>query len=510
MFHNYYISSFFWSTLQRVLNAIIGFVTVPVLLGLYGKADYGILAIATACNGYMHLLDLGINIGAIKFYAQWRKEGRVELIYRVARTNITFYLAVSCVNIVGLLFLALWGKSFFSVTQEQFLQLRWCLLILCLFSPFSWVTTVFSQLLISDKKLDFTMQVQCVQTFLKGVLIVVVVLGHISLSVYFFFLTLLLSLLLIPYAYKCKKENLIDCFVPAAYWEDFRIVFFFSLSVFALSLFQVTASQSCPIVLSIFSRNGAEVVAEYRVLEVIPSLIIMICGQFAAIFLPQASSLVSAQDKVGIENFAKKWTVLTSVISNLLCFPFIICASEILSAYVGKEYETLSIWLVIWCVTVLSYIHTTPANSLMLAYGKTRIMVIVTAMSCILSIIINIFLCDFLGVGSAIIGYFIHVIISTSLYYIYYYNKLMGLSRIKMLLCFVKPTFYASIIAILIGYIPFSPEWFPGINERLCYILLCGIKSLCWVIPYFLLLFYSRILNLKEFIYVFKQSANNN
>ena len=74
---NYYFSSFFWSTLAKILNAILGFISIPLLLGYYGKADYGILSIATACNGYMSLLDLGMNTGAVKFYSQWKAEGDI-------------------------------------------------------------------------------------------------------------------------------------------------------------------------------------------------------------------------------------------------------------------------------------------------------------------------------------------------------------------------------------------------------------------------------------------------
>lgn len=66
--NNYYVSSFFWSTVSRVLSAIVGFFSVPLLLGLYGKAEYGILALATSCNGYMQLLDLGMNTGAVKYF----------------------------------------------------------------------------------------------------------------------------------------------------------------------------------------------------------------------------------------------------------------------------------------------------------------------------------------------------------------------------------------------------------------------------------------------------------
>ena len=74
---NYYLSSFVWSTAAKILTAVVGFVTVPLLLGYYGKAEYGLLSIATACNSYMALLDLGMNTGAVKFYSQWKAEGDI-------------------------------------------------------------------------------------------------------------------------------------------------------------------------------------------------------------------------------------------------------------------------------------------------------------------------------------------------------------------------------------------------------------------------------------------------
>ena len=36
---SYFFNSFFWSTLSKVLNAIFGFISVPLLLGYFGKAE---------------------------------------------------------------------------------------------------------------------------------------------------------------------------------------------------------------------------------------------------------------------------------------------------------------------------------------------------------------------------------------------------------------------------------------------------------------------------------------
>ena len=215
--NNYYVSSFFWSTFQKVLNAVVGFISVPLLLGYYGKVEYGILGIATACNGYMHLLDLGMDTGAVKFYSQWRTEGKHDLISRVARTNITFYGIISIINILGLVALAVLGEELFAINHEQFLLLRSCLLIIASFSLFSWGATTFNQLLIADMQMAFTMQVQSAIAVLKAILIAAVFLIGLSLEQYFFLLTGIVAFTIVPYALRCKKYNLINSLKPAFY-----------------------------------------------------------------------------------------------------------------------------------------------------------------------------------------------------------------------------------------------------------------------------------------------------
>ena len=471
---------------------------MPLLLGYYGKAEYGILSIATACNGYMHLLDLGMNVGAVKFFSQWKAEGDIERVYRVARTNITFYGLIAIINVIGLLALAFFGESLFSVTVEQFRQLQSCLVIIALFSLLSWGATTFNQLLIADKQMAFTMQIQCVLALLKGLLVALVFMCDLSLTEYFFFLTVSMSLLIVPYMLRCKRQNLINSIKPAFYWKDFRVVFTFSLSIFALSLFQTTASQSRPIILSMFAVNGAETVADFRIIEVVPQLIIMIGGTFSGIFLPKTSEMVARKDSLAIKEFAYKWTRYTTIVISSMCFPFILCSSEVLAAYVGEDYSNLSVWMTIWCVSVLVQMHTTPGFALVLAHGKTKLLVKVTSVACILSILLNAFLCKYIGVGSAIISYFIYTLVIIGLYYISFYKKILGLSRLRMFRSFLYPVILSVITLGIVSKLPITVENFDGINLRIAYIVVCIIKSSIWLSLYVTLLYWFKLFKFKE------------
>lgn len=478
--NNYYISSFFWSTLQKVLSAIVGFISVPLLLDYFGKDQYGILSIATACNGYLHLLDLGMNTGAIRYFSIWKTEGKMDLVHRVARTNITFYSIIAVVNALVLCVIALFGENWFNTTPEQFKQLQYCLYIIAGASLFSWGTTTFNQLLVANKQMPFTAQMACFMSLGKIFLVIITLYLKISLTLYFFWLTIITTALIIPYAIKSKHDGMIDSYFPAYYWKDFKIVLTFSLSIFALSLFQMSATQTRPIILGLFSEQGPAVNAEYRILEVFPSMIIMIGGTFSSIFLPQASEMVAKGEQEPISHFAYRWTVLTTIIANVLCFPFIIGAKEILCAYVGSEYSNLSIWLIIWVASILCQIHSTPATALILAKGKTKVMVIITCIACVVSMVINAVLAKYYGVGSAIIGYAVYIAITLVSYYFYYYKKTLQISIKSILYSFLFPTLWGVLSFILINlvFIDFSFDFF--INDRLNYFLAFIIKTVAW------------------------------
>lgn len=492
---NYYISSFLWSTSSKILTAIINFFSIPLLLGLWGKGDYGVLSLATACNGYMSLLDLGMNSGAVRFYSQWAVEGKKDLIYRVAHTNTFFYILISFANIIGLVAIAFWGESLFNITHEQFLTLRTCLLIMVFFSIPTWISAPYNQLLVADKQLVYTQKIQCLLSVFKIVLVIVTIVEGLTLVVYYFYFTLILAFLFIPYAYKCVKDRLIDNFRIKFYWADFKIVLMYSLALFALSVFQVTATQSRPILLGIFSLDAANIVAEFRIIEVIPLFIITVGGALTTILLPRSSELIAKNERNAIEQFAYKGTIVTTILANILCMPFILGAQEILVAYVGVEYQHLTVWLVVWCVTVLIQIHTTPGNSLVLASGKTKLLVYTSAISCVISMFVNVFLCELCGVGSAVIGYLVYVLIVIGAYYIIYYRKLLSLNRYIMFLSFIRPTF-CSIIALLIAYIlPFHLFYSTSLDNKFSYILFFMLKGSVWFVLYLFLLIALKIVH---------------
>jgi len=495
---NYYISSFFWSTLAKILNAVIGFVTIPLLLKYFGVNDYGVLSLANAANAYMNLLDLGINIGAIKYFSQWRSEKKYTLIENVARTSISFYGIIGLVNALLLFIVGLFCENLFNISHEEFLILRILFFILACFSIINWISMVFSQLLISDNRISFTQQMLSVRIILKLIIILITIQTGLSLPIYFFLVTLSLAVIILPYYWICKRNHLINSFLPLFHWKDFRIIYRYSMAIFALSFFQMTAANSRPIILGMFAQEAATVVAKYKIIEVFPMFIASVGGMLTSILLPKSSNIIAKNDTKGKDKFAYEGTRLTSILTILLCMPVALCANELLTLYVGEAYSHLAVWLQIWCFTMLINLHTTPCNSLILATGKTKPIVLVTAISCILSIIINILLSSSMGVGSAVIGFFIYVLIIVTFNYAYYYKNTLKLEFAPLVLAFMKPALLGSLCYAIVYFLKL--ETLIKIDSSEKYILIFRIlfKVIVWMAIFVSSLFIFRILNRKH------------
>ena len=174
------------------------------------------------------------------------------------------------------------------------------------------------------------------------------------------------------------------------------------------------------------------------------------------------------------------------------------CSKEILIAYVGIEHVSLYIWLSLWLVLILCQVHSTPTNALILAKGKTKELVIVSAAACIISIILNMLLAEKFNVGSAVLGYTVYILITLTGYYVFFYKQLLKLSRIKTSISFVIPSLLGFVSMFVIGYCVSNISIEIGINIRINMILVFLIKSVMFLGLYYFLLWVFKIARIKQ------------
>ena len=491
----YFAGSFMWSVISKVTDAAVKFFTIPLMLHYFGKDNYGVLTLAVATNAYMNLLNLGVNTGAVKYFSQWIAEKQYTLIHSVSRTSISFYLIIGVINSIALVAMALFGQHLFNISEQQFALLKIMFFIMAFYAILNWSTSVFNQLLIANERINFIQQINIIKSFTNLLLIYLTIKFNISLLTYFILFSTLNSFFILPYYIKAKAANLIQSFLPGKDWKNFKLIYRYSLAIFAMGIFQFTATQSRPIVLSMFNNTGAGILSEYRVIEVFPIFIISIGGMIITILLPITTKLVQQRQHEKIAEMAYKGTGITSILVCLLCFPIMINSHDILTLYVGEKYNFLAPWLSLWVFTILLYLHNSPVSSLVLSTGKTRMLVYSSATACITSIIINALLAKSFGVGSAVIGYLIYITIQMSFYYLYFNSKILNLNSFKVFKGFIIPTF--------IAFIAYLPVYIFKFDLSSVFLIIL-IKTSIWGILFFAMLFIFKIIDLQKLLLYLK------
>lgn len=496
MKYNYYINSFVWSTICKLLNALLGFISVPMLINHFGSETYGILGIAIASNAYMQLFDLGLNTGAIKYFSEWREEGAFDRINRTAKSSLCMYLGFGLINSLVFTCIAIWGENLFNISYEQFQILRKLFFILSTLTILSWINTVFNQLLISAQQVSFTQKVTSWIVVLKFVLICITVYFDLNVTTFYFIQSFLITSTIIPLSYKCIKTKLIDKIELRFYWEDIKIILTYCVNIFLLSILQMSATQTRPIILGMLAKDATLAITHYRAIEVFPLFLITIGTSLSNIFLPKASAAISNKNKNNIYKISILGTTICTIIACCLCVPVILNSKELLLIYMGEDYTHLSWLLQVWCIAVIMQIQSSPNYSLAISTGKTKVLVLWTLFSATLSISMNIFLCPKYGVISAILCYVSYVFINMIFNYTYYYKNLLHLPRQEMVNSFLKPFLIAFVIFLIFQML--YPEHLYT-DSKLGGILAIIIKSGLFILTYLLSIHLFKIFNFNYF-----------
>ncbi|RXG12926.1 O-antigen/teichoic acid export membrane protein [Leeuwenhoekiella aestuarii] len=446
------ISDSLLGILSKLIDALAKFFTIPMLIGYFGKGDYGLISLAFSLNAYLRLMDMGMNIGSIRFFSMWIVEKKWDKISNVSRSSIVFYGGIGLLNTIIFILLGIYSEFFFSIDESQVLIFKYLMFILAFSTVFNWTSSVVKQLLIANDQIAWVNKTNIISSVFIFGTAVCAIYFKLSLPTYFL-LYILATMVVIPlniHKLRIFGIPLTKLLVPRWFAADFKIILNYSLAIFAMGFFQFSADNLRPILLGRFASKGVEVLTEYRVIQTITAIVIAFGGVFIQTLLPHASKLYASNDTLRIQNTIFTGTKYISAFLGLVVFGLIASAEELLNIYVGPEYTHLTIWLQLWLVTVYIAMHNSPVASLILASGKTRFLVISSGIACIITIPITIFFANTLNVGAAVIGYLAYVILVISAYYFYYIPFVLKLEARKIFINAFLPSLAVGVISYLL------------------------------------------------------------
>jgi O-antigen/teichoic acid export membrane protein len=473
------VSGVIWTMAVNVVNAVYGFISVPILINYFGKSEYGLIGLAMSINVYLRLLDMGFNSTNVKFFSTWLAEKKYEKVRKAFQTSLGFYGFIGLINAGVLFTLSIFSDSIFNVNAAQDVVLKRLIYVLCFTAFFSWVMSCFDQMVKATENVAYVQKCTLLSKLMLIAVLFWTVYGGLSIELYFA-LSCVVALIVIPlYIWKIREESSFVSFLPKIDWATFREMLPYSLNIFSFSIFQFSFYNLRPMFLGM--QGTVESVADFRILNGIAGIVSMFGGVFIGALLPSTSRVVAKQNKEAYYRVAYSGTRYVSIIMSFGCFGIMSVATELLDVYVGKEYLYLAPWLYSWLLILLCT-HNQAISSLILAGSNIRAITYSSIVAAVLGLAVTWFTIPKYQVGGTVIGYLIYNIIQIGFYYLYYWPRKMDINSGKVFFnCFVPYAFIGGVVMFVTSFINVSDSCFRnGIVKGLVFALLYIIAT--WAI----------------------------
>lgn len=466
------VSGVVWSTIVNIVNAVYGFIAVPVLINHFGKAEYGLIGLAMSVNVYMNLMDMGFNSTNVRFYSAWLAEKKYDRLRKGFQTSLSFYGVIGLLNALIMLIVAFFASSIFNVTHEQNVVLQHLMYILAATAFCHWFSSCFDQLIKATENIAWLQKITLSTKVLMIIVLAATVIFNLSIELYFA-LTMLAQLAIIPMSIsKIKQLTPFLSLIPKWDSSSFKEMLPYCMNIFSFSLFQFSFYNLRPVFLGI--QGTIESVADFRILNGIIGVVTMLGGAFTGILLPSSSKAVANHNKEAYYRMAYDGTKYISILCCFCCFGMMSVGAEVITMYVGESYLYLIPWFNLWLLCTLGT-HNQAISSLILAGTDIRAISYSSIVASVVGLLVAWILIPYYNIGGVCIAFAVYCIIQLLFFYLYYWPVKMGINSWVV--------FYKSFLPYLIlGYILYEVIHILLLSENSWIQLLS--KSLLFMISY--------------------------
>ena len=424
------VSGVVWSTLVNVVNALYGFIAVPILINHFGKAEYGLIGLAMSVNVYMNLMDMGFNSTNVRFYSTWLAEKKHDRLLKGFQTSLSFYGVIGLLNALVMLVVAMFSSSIFNVTEEQNIVLQHLLWILAVTAFCHWFSSCFDQMIRATENIAWLQKRTLLTKVLMLLVLAATILFNLSIELYFA-LTMLAQMAIVPMAIsKIKKLTPFLNFIPKWDSQTFREMLPYCMNIFSFSLFQFSFYNLRPVFLGI--QGTIESVADFRILNGVIGIVTMLGGAFVGILLPSSSKAVANHNKEAYYKMAYDGTKYISILCCFCCFGMMSVGSEVITMYVGESYLYLIPWFNLWLLCTLGT-HNQAISSLILAGTDIRAISYSSIAASVVGLLVAWFTIPYYNIGGVCIAFAVYMAIQIGFYYLYYWPVKMNISSARVL-----------------------------------------------------------------------------
>lgn len=448
-----------WTVINKFVGAAYSFIAVPILIGLYGKADYGLIGLAISINVYMSLLDLGFSNTNLRYFSNYLAKGDLENVKRLFGTSISFYGGIGLLNAFVIFFISFFVGDVFNVTPEQIVILRSLLYVVALNSLFNWYTSCFGQLIQGAEYVGFFSKISLIGNLLNISVLAATLLFKFSIVEYYAALVFVSLIYRTVLSIHKIRQIIPDIsFKPHFDRNLFKEMLPYSMNIFSVSLFTWGALQLQPLLLGI--RCNSSEVTDYNVMFSIYTFLGFIGGSFNSAIFPSVSRAVALENREVIERVAYQGTKYLVIVISFVTFCYISVSPDVMQLYLGDAFMYLVPWLDIFLITLLGN-HNAGMSAIIYSGTDIRLISRFSAFSYVSMVVVFWFLIPYYGARSLIFSDIWCTIMQMSFYYFYYWPKKLKVNSSQIFWTSLLPFSLAGVsIAVLLRQIDICDSHF--------------------------------------------------
>ena len=157
------------SYLQMGFGVIIGLIYTPFMIRLLGKSEYGLYNTVASTISMLSVLSLGFNSSYIRYYSIYKKDNKIECIYKLNGLFLLIFSTIGSIALVCGMFLSFHLDIVFDkgLTNEEYTTARILMLLLTVNLSVSFPMSVFSNIISAHERYIFLKLLGMAKTILS-------------------------------------------------------------------------------------------------------------------------------------------------------------------------------------------------------------------------------------------------------------------------------------------------------------------------------------------------------
>ncbi|WP_273187245.1 oligosaccharide flippase family protein [Dialister succinatiphilus] len=445
------------SYVNTVLQALLGFVYVPLLLSYLGTSQFGIYQLMGSLIAYFSIMDFGLSTAVIRFYIYYYQKSS-NIFQTFLATVQKVYICISLFTImIGGIIYSLFDVIFKNgLTPQEIIDAKSIFVLLLINIVITLLGMLYRAIITANENFLFLKSMETVQLVFQPVAVIAVINAWPTAFAVALVMTVInLILTMVRYIY-CRRMLQIKISI----WHtpfDFGILARLKdlmTSTFVVSIVDQIFLKSNQVILGIISGTGS--VAIYSIAAIIYTSYLSLSYAISGVFLPKITQLILSPGKEKeVSSIFIKIGRFQFVVYGLVLTGFIIFGREFINIWAGSEFtDAWQMALIIMIPYTIDMIQNI-GLSILQAKDMYGIRARVYGITGILSIILSVYFGNRYGAFGCAVATAFSILASNFIMNCYYY-KTIHLEVFQ----FWKSIFYIAlvmapvlILGILINYI---------------------------------------------------------